>query len=168
MHQLCQCPSQVNQTLLYFLLASERRSYHCSLNRCLSSCQSSTQPPAPLQSKQTYRNLGDRTRPLPCNNHQHRRHCYSHHEYCNHHGRGSLHRCEGQASPQPCRRGWSVHRTCACQQPIFTHLERMYMYSWLFMAFIAESASCSVAKRTKPNPRLRWVSRSLTMICCKC
>lgn len=37
-------------------------------------------------------------------------------------------------------------------------------YSTLFIALIAASASASVAKRTKPNPRLRNVARSLTTI----
>jgi hypothetical protein len=45
-------------------------------------------------------------------------------------------------------------------------------YSTLFMAAIAASASESWAKRTKPKPRLRPVSRSLTTTCkvnsCQC
>lgn len=42
---------------------------------------------------------------------------------------------------------------------------RLDDYSWLFMAPKAESASASVAKRTKPKPRLRKVARSFTTIC---
>lgn len=35
-------------------------------------------------------------------------------------------------------------------------------HSTLFIAAIADSASCSLEKRTNPKPRLRPVSRSLT------
>jgi hypothetical protein len=38
-------------------------------------------------------------------------------------------------------------------------------YSSLFRACMAESASASFAKRTKPKPLLRPVSRSLTTTC---
>lgn len=41
-------------------------------------------------------------------------------------------------------------------------------YSWLFMPSMAASASASVANRTKPNPRLRLVSRSLITIYVSC
>lgn len=55
-------------------------------------------------------------------------------------------------SDQSCAEGlWEFGSDCA--------------YSTLFMFAIAASASVSWAKRTKPKPRLRPVSRSLTTIC---
>lgn len=89
------------------------------------------------------------------------------HGCCNRHGLGSLLRCCGGACRQPCRHEWYGRRTYATLIPsrIPHSLNKIITYSWLFKAFMAASASSSAAKRTKPNPRLRKESRSLTTIC---